>query len=259
MPAEVDEGRDEEEGGPANPGSAEPVVLLALVEDDLEAAGPDDERGEAVAVERGDLGFADVGGIVDEAVDHEEGEDADGDVDVEGVAPGVGVGEPAAEGGTEDGGDDDSEGEDGHGGTAFCGREGLEEDGLGERLEGSAASALDDAGEKHDAEGGGGSAGEAGDGEDGDAGHEEALAAEFEGEPVARGENDGVGDEIAGEDPGGFVGGGGEGAGDVGESDGGDGGVEHLHEGRKHDRGGDQPGVDAVGGFSGLIGRCDCG
>ena len=85
------------------------------------AAGPDDEGAEAEIVEGGDLGFVDVVGIVDEAVDHEQGEDADGDVDVKGVAPRVGVGEPAAEGGTEDGGDDDSEGEDCHGGSAFTG------------------------------------------------------------------------------------------------------------------------------------------
>ena len=259
VPDEVDEGDDEEDEGPADPDGAEPVVLLALVEDDLEAAGPDDEGAEADVVEGGRLGVADVGRVVDEAVDHEEREDADGDVDVEGVAPGVGVGEPAAEGGAEDGSDDDSEGEDGHGGAAFGGREGFEQDGLRERLEGSAAGSLDDAGEEHEAEGGGGSAGEAGDGEDGDAGHEEALAAEAEGEPVAGGKDDGVGDEVAGEDPGGFVGGGGERAGDVGERDRGDGGVEHLHEGGEHDGGGDQPGIYAVGDFGGFIRRCDCG
>ena len=130
MPAEVDEGDDEEEGSPADPGGAEPVVFLALVEDDLKAAGQDGEGGETVAVERGDLGFTDVGGVVHEAVDQEEGEDADGDVDVEGVSPGVGVGEPAAESRAEDGGDDDSEGEDGDSSSAFGGREGFEKDGL---------------------------------------------------------------------------------------------------------------------------------
>ena len=114
-----------------------------------------------------------------------------------------------------------------------------------------------DAGEEQEAEGGGGSAGKAGDGEDGDAGHEEALAAEVEGEPVAGGEDDGVGDEVAGEDPGGFVGGGGERAGDVGERDGGDGGVEHLHEGGEHDGRGDEPGVDALGDLGGLVGWGD--
>ena len=86
-----------------------------------------------------------------------------------------------------------------------------------------------------------------GDGEDDDAGEEEALASEAEGEPVAGGEDDGVGDEIAGEHPGGFVVGGGERAGDVGEGDRGDGGVEHLHEGGQHDGDGDEPWIDALG------------
>lgn len=48
-------------------------------------------------------------------------------------------------------------------------------------------------------------------------------------------------DQIAGEHPSGFVGGGGETAGDVGKGDGSDGGVQHLHEGGQHDGGGDQP------------------
>src|ERR1700753_454452 len=86
----------------------------------------------------------------------------------------------------------------------LAGGETCEQDGVGEGLEGSAAGSLDDAGEQEDGEGGGGSAGEAGDGEDGDAGHEEALAAEAEGEPVAGRQDDGVGDQVAGEDPGGL-------------------------------------------------------
>ena len=75
----------------------------------------------------------------------------------------------------------------------------------------------------------------------------------------AGGEDDGVGDEIAGEHPGGFVGGGGEAAGDVGERDGGDGGVEHFHEGREHDGGGDEPGVDALGDLGRVVGCCGGG
>ena len=73
VPAEVDEGGDEEEDGPADPDGAEPVVFLAFVEDDLEAAGPDDEGAEAEAIEaERPWRLADVGGVVDEAVDHEE-------------------------------------------------------------------------------------------------------------------------------------------------------------------------------------------
>jgi hypothetical protein len=218
VPDEDGKAGDEEEEGPADPDGAEPVILLAFVEDDLQEAGPDDEGAEADVVEGRDAGVLDVGRVVDEAVDHEEREQADRDVDVEGIAPGVGVGEPSTEGGAEDGGDDDAEGEDGHGGSAFGGREGFEEDGLRERLERASACALDDAGDEDEDEGGRGPAGEAGGGEDGDAGHEEALASEAQRAPVAGGEDDGVGDEVAGEHPGGFVGGGGEGAGDVGRA-----------------------------------------
>jgi hypothetical protein len=71
------------------------------------------------------------------------------------------------------------------------------------------------------------------------------LRPKLEREPVGGGEDDGVGDEVAGEDPGGFVVGGGERAGDVGERDRGDGGVEHLHEGGEHDGRGDEPGIEA--------------
>ena len=94
---------------------AEPVVFLALVEDHLQAAGPDDQQAEADVVEGADFGVFDVGRIVDEAGDHEDGENADGDIDVEGVAPTEGVGKPAAEGGAEDRGDDDSQAVGGHG------------------------------------------------------------------------------------------------------------------------------------------------
>ena len=54
--------------------------------------------------------------------------------------------------------DGDAEGEDGHGGSALLGRKALEQDGLGERLKCSAASALDNAGDEHEGERGGGSA-----------------------------------------------------------------------------------------------------
>ena len=67
--------------------------------------------------------LADVGRVFDEARNHEDGEDADRDVDVEGPAPGYVIGEPAAERGAEDGRDDDAEGEDRHGDAAFLRRE----------------------------------------------------------------------------------------------------------------------------------------
>ena len=83
------------------------------------------------------------------------------------------------------------------------------------------------------------------DAEERDADHVELLAPDEGGHVGAGGEDDGVGDEVGGEDPGGFVLRGAEAAGDVGQGDVGDGGVEHLHEGGEGDGHGDDPGVDA--------------
>jgi hypothetical protein len=117
---------------------------------------------------------------------------------------------------------------------------------LREWLERAAAGTLNRASDENHAEVGGGAAGEGGDREDDDAGEKKIAAAEFEREPSAGGKDDGVGDEVAGENPGCFVSGGGEATSDVWKRDGGDGGVENFHERRKHDGGGDQVG-GAVG------------
>ncbi len=91
-----------------------------------------------------------------------------------------------------------------------------------------------------------------GDGEERDAGHVVVLAAEDAGEPRGHGQDDGVGDEVGGEDPGDFVVGAAEAAGDVGQRDVGDGGVEQLHEGGEGDGEGDDPWVDEWAGFGSL-------
>ena len=131
----------------------------------------------------------------------------------------------------------------------MCGREGVDEDGLLDGGEAAAADALQDARHEHDAEGGCDAAEERRDGEERDAGHVVVLAAEDAGEPGGHGEDDGVGDEVGGEDPGDFVVGAAEAAGDVGKGDVGDGGVEQLHEGGERDGEGDDPGIDDGAGF----------
>ena len=88
---------------------------------------------------------ADVLGLVDEARDHEEREDADGDVDVEDPGPAVVVDDVAAERRAERRADHDRHGEDGHRHPLLLGRERLAEDGLLGRLEGAGAEALHDA------------------------------------------------------------------------------------------------------------------
>jgi len=246
-PDPADESDDERGDGPADPGGAEPVVFLALVEDDLEAACPDAQEAEADVVEGADLGVFDVGRVVDEAGDHDDRENADGDIDVKGVAPTEGIGKPAAQGGPDHRGHHDAESVGGHGhGTLGYGKA-FEEDGLREGLQGSAACSLHHPGQQDDAQGGGGAAEKRGDGEDGDADEQEALAAEAAGEPVGGGQDNGVGDQVAGEHPGSLGVRGGERAGDVGQGDRGDGGVQHLHEGGEHDGGGDQPRVHTLG------------
>jgi hypothetical protein len=89
------------------------------------------------------------------------------------------------------------------------------------------------------------------DGEEGDAGHVEALATEAVGEPAGDGQDDGRGDEVAGEDPGRFFLACTERAGDVGQGDVGDGGVEDLHEGGQGDSEGDRPRI--------VVGLPNCG
>jgi hypothetical protein len=183
-------------------------------------------------------------GIFNEARDEEEGEDADGDVDVEDPAPGEVVGDPAAEGGADGRGENGDEAVESEGLAALLGLEGVGHDGLGHGLQAAAAGSLKDAEEKQH-------------------GQRKSRAAEkagdvkmmmqrtkklrrprtLEAHPPS-GKNDGVGDEIAGEDPGAFVGAGAEGAGDVGQGDVGDGGVEDFHEGREGNGHGDEPGID---------------
>ena len=82
------------------------------------------------------------------------------------------------------------------------------------------------------------------DGEQRHADHVEPLAPEQHGEPAAHGQNDGVGDQVRGQHPGGFVDGGRKIAGDVRQRHVGHAGIEHLHEGGQHHRHGDDPRID---------------
>ena len=245
-PDEAGHAGDEEEGEDTDEAGGEPGVFFAFVEHDLHASHGEGEEAEADVVEAAEVGAIglDPGRVVDEAGDEDEGEEADGDVDVEDPAPGVVVGDPAAEGGADGGGEDGDEAVEGKGLTALFLFEGVGHDGLGHGLEAAAPDALDDAGDEEDGQRGGDAAQKAGDGKEGDAGEEEVFAADDGGGPGTGGEDDGVGDEVGGEDPGALVSAGAEVAGDVREGDVGDGGVEDLHEGGEGDGGGDEPRVD---------------
>src|SRR6185437_9768199 len=84
---------------------------------------------------------------------------------------------------------------------------------------------------------------EGADGEHGDAGHVEAFAADAVGDPSADGQDDGVGDKVGGENPGGFLESSAEGSCNVRQGDVGDAGVERLHKGGERNGKGDDPRV----------------
>ena len=244
-PDKRDHAADKEEGEEADEIGGEPIVLLALVEHNLQAAHGDGEETEAdiIHIEQAGAIGLDPRGIFDEAGDEKEGENADGDVDVEDPAPGEVVGDPAAEGGPDGGGEDGDEAVEGKGLAALLGRKGVSHDGLSHGLEAAAAGSLKDAEEQKHGQREGRAAEEAGDGEDDDAEDEEVAASEDTGGPSTERENDGIGDKVAGENPGALIGAGAKRTGDVGQRDVGDGGVENLHKGRQGHGHGDQPWV----------------
>ena len=81
--------------------------------------------------------------------------------------------------------------------------------------------------------------------EDGHTGKQHAFPAEIISQPAGHRQDDGVGNQIARQHPGGLVGGRRKAAGDVRQRDVGDGRVEHLHEHRHHHRHRDEPGIMA--------------
>ena len=140
---EGEESDDAAEGFDANIARGEPILALSGVEKNLERAEAEGEQADADEVYAGVALAPDVGGIVDEARHHHEREDAHGNVEVENPAPGVIVGDPAAEGRADDGCDDDSEGIGGHRLAVFLLGKALEEDGLGEGLESASGDTLE--------------------------------------------------------------------------------------------------------------------
>ncbi len=109
----------------------------------------------------------------------------------------------------------------------------------------AAADALQDATEDQKRQRGRQAAECGADAEERDADHVELFASD-EGRHVGAGrQDDGVGDQIRGEHPGGFVLRSPEATGDVRQCNVGDGGVEHLHKGGERNRHGDDPRIDA--------------
>src|ERR1039458_5528994 len=241
---EEDEQADGEDGGEADHGIAEPVLFLALVQRELEQADADGDQSEAHEVDLQALGVAfarlQERRVLHHAVAQVERQQADRDIDEEDPVPVEVVGDPAAEGRADGRRHHYRHAVERERLAAFFNGERVRQDGLFAGGQAAAAEALQYA--RHNqqrqrlrqpAQHGAG-------GKHRHAGHVEALAPNAVGEPAGDGQNDGAGDEVAGEHPGGFVLAGTEGAGHVRQRHVGDGGVEHLHERGQGHRDGDR-------------------
>ena len=114
---------------------AEPVILLPFVEHDLQAADADDQQADSPVVDASFFAMPQVGRIPDENLRQDDGDDADGNIDVEDPAPAVIVGEPAAGDRTQHGRDHDAQRPEGHRLPALLRRKRFHQDGLREWLQ----------------------------------------------------------------------------------------------------------------------------
>ncbi len=244
---EKDEPGQGDHAEPQDERGGEPVLPLALVQDDLEAPDPDGQEGEAHVIHP-DLPGPGVIRVDDEDRRHEDRNDPDGDVDEKDPVPRPVVGDPAPQERPDDGPDHDADPEDRHGRPVLMPREALQQDGLRDRLQRAPGESLEDAEEDQCPQAPGGAAEKGAEGEQADGDEQEALAPEEPAEPARHGDDDGIGGQVGGDDPGRLVDPRGEAAPDVVERDVDDGGVDDHHERGQHHRDGHEPFVhDAPG------------
>ena len=186
---------------------AEPVVFLALVEQDLERTHRQRQQRDADVIDThtGSPARAEIRRILHHPEHQKQRQQTDGKIDVEDPAPGVIVGQPSAQRranrGRHDGGDSvEREGQ-----PALLGREGVRQNGLRHRLKPAAAGALNHAEQNQHRQAGSDAAEQRGDGEQEDAQQEEPLAAKCRRQPSADRKHDRVRHQIGRQHPGAFV------------------------------------------------------
>ncbi len=208
----------------------EPVLLLSFVQHDLQRTDPHRQQTDAVVIHC--FGFArDVWRIKDVGTHHKGRHHADGQIDVEQPAPGIAIGDPSAQHGSEHRRHHDAERPECHGFAAALGRKSFEQDGLREWLQSSAGRALYHAKDDKHGKVRRNPTKERGDGEARDREQQQPFAAKVVRQPSGHRQDDGIGDKIRGEHPCGFVGAGGEIASHVRQRDIHHRGIQHLHEG----------------------------
>ena len=173
-------------------------------------------------------------GLVHEDDEAEHGEDAERQVDEEHPMPGIGLGQPGAEGRAHDRSHHHAHAPDRHRFRPFMQRVGVEHHGLRQRHQRRAEHALQQAEHHHLGDVLRQPAHHGSNGEAGRADDEDALAAETVGDPSHRRGHDRGGDDIGGQHPVDLVLRGRQRALHIGQRDVGDGGVERLHDRRRH-------------------------
>src|SRR5207247_535622 len=123
------------------------------------------------------------------------------DVDQEDVPPVVVDHEPAAQSRADDGRQQGRDPEQGHRGSLLLGREAVQQDPLAARLQPAAGQALDDPEQDDLPQAGGQAAQGRGEREDPDRQQEIVAAAQVRRQVAAQGQDDGVGGQVAGDDP----------------------------------------------------------
>ena len=166
-----------------------------------------DEKREADVVECEEIfliGLG-VGRIFNEPLREKEGQDADGNIDIEDPVPRVVVGNPSAERWADGGRENCDQSIERESEAALRRLERIRHDGLRHWLQAATAEALEDAKEQKQSEGGSNAAKKRTDGKNDNAEHEEILAADDAGGPSTHGKDNCVGNKIRGENPGAFV------------------------------------------------------
>ena len=223
------DGRDDEFGDDLV--GFQPAELLAAVERQLQRADRDRERGEAEPVEAQALVLL---GLVHEDHEAEHGEDAERQIDEEHPVPGIGFGQPRAERRSHDRAHHHAHAPDRHRLGALMQRVGIQHHRLRQRHQCRAEHALQQAKQHHLVDVLRQAAHHGSNREAGRADDEDALAAEAVGDPSHRRGHDRGRDDIGGQHPVDLVLRGRQRALHVGQRDIGDGGVERLHDRRRH-------------------------
>ena len=251
-----DEGQNTDDGGLEDELRREPIVFEPAIEHDLERAEERRDQHEAEEIEASCLlpqAQALCGRGRRLPQDHGDQRDCDQPdraVDQKAPVPRQIVGQPAAEGRPDHGRHHDRDAEQREALGALLRREGIRKDRLRDRHHAAAAQALHDAEYQQRLEIPRKSAQHRACGEQRQADQEEALAAEQPREERAGRQDNSVGDQIGGHDPGRLVIAHPHAACDIGQSHVRDRGVEHLHESGDRDEDGDQPWAGTRAGLS---------